>query len=154
MNVQVPINFEPATDVVFFDPALTGFSTISFANDFSSNLPTTGLNAVVVRDQPAAAGTAHTAIANQITDSGPGFFIYFNTTLNLPRLVFARDQVIRMQISLSSRVWRTSAVMSQAIPSYCSKFRPNSRAFDGVADVRRPAPRRAGFAASARAAQV
>ena len=91
VNVQVPINFDPATDVILFDPALVGFSNISFANDFSANLPTTGLNAVVVLDQPAAAGSAHTAIANQITSSGPGFFIYFNTTLDLPRLVFARD---------------------------------------------------------------
>jgi hypothetical protein len=91
VNVQVPINFDPATDVIFFDPALTGFTDVSFASGLSSSLPTTGLNAVVVLDQPAAAGSAHTAIANQITDSGPGFFIYFNTGLDLPRLVFARD---------------------------------------------------------------
>lgn len=94
INVQAPINFDPATDVILFDPALTGFSSVTdatFANDFSANLPTTGLNAVVVLDQPAAAGTAHTAIADRLTDSGPGFFIYFNTGLNLPRLVFARD---------------------------------------------------------------
>src|SRR5688572_17162088 len=74
VNVQVPINFEPGTDVVQFDPDLVGFGNISLANDFSANLPTTGLNAVVLLDQPAAAGSAHTAIANRITDSGPGFF--------------------------------------------------------------------------------
>ncbi|HYO81549.1 MAG TPA: PEP-CTERM sorting domain-containing protein [Bryobacteraceae bacterium] len=91
VNVQASINFDPTTDVIRFDPALTGFSSISFANDLSANLPTTGLNAVVLLDQPAAAGSAHTAIANRITDSGPGFFIYFNTGLNLPRLVYARD---------------------------------------------------------------
>jgi hypothetical protein len=91
VNVQVPITFDPATDVILFDPALVGFSDVSFARGLSSSLPTTGVNAVVVLDQPAAAGTAHAAIANQITDSRPGFFIYFNTGLDLPRLVFARD---------------------------------------------------------------
>ena len=91
VNVQVPINFDPATDMILFDPALVGFSSISFASGLSGDLPTGGVNAVVVLNQPAAAGTAHAAIAGQITDPGPGFFIYFNTNLDLPRLVFARD---------------------------------------------------------------
>jgi hypothetical protein len=91
VNVQESVNFNPATDVIRFDPALTGFSSISFATGLSADLPTTGVNAVVVLDQPAGAGSAHTSIANQITDSRPGFFIYFNTNLGLPRLVFTRD---------------------------------------------------------------
>ena len=91
VNVQVSINFNPATDVIWFDPGLTGFTDVSFARDLSGDLPTTGLNAIVVLDQPGAAPAMHTAIANRLTDSGPGFFIYFNTVQNLPRLVFARD---------------------------------------------------------------
>ena len=91
VNVQISLDFDPLTDKFLFGSALTGFSTVSFASGLSGELPTSGVNAVVVLDQPANAGSAHTAIANQLTDSGPGFFIYFNTGLNLPRLVYARD---------------------------------------------------------------
>lgn len=37
------------------------------------------------------AGTAANLIAAEIHDSHPGFFIYFNSALDLPRLVFSTD---------------------------------------------------------------
>ncbi len=40
---------------------------------------------------PFGAGNAANLIAAQITQPGPGFFIYFNSGLNLPRLVFSTD---------------------------------------------------------------
>jgi hypothetical protein len=40
---------------------------------------------------PFGAGNAANLIAGQITSPGPGFFIYFNSGLNLPRLVFSTD---------------------------------------------------------------
>jgi hypothetical protein len=40
---------------------------------------------------PFGAGNAANLIAARITAPGPGFFIYFNQGLNLPRLVFSTD---------------------------------------------------------------
>jgi hypothetical protein len=37
------------------------------------------------------AGNAANLIASQITTPGPGFFMYFNQGLDLPRLVFSTD---------------------------------------------------------------
>ena len=40
---------------------------------------------------PFGAGNAASLIANQVTSSGPDFFIYFNQGLDLPRLVYSTD---------------------------------------------------------------
>jgi hypothetical protein len=40
---------------------------------------------------PFGAGSAANLIAGQIMTPGPGFFIYFNSGLDLPRLVFSTD---------------------------------------------------------------
>jgi hypothetical protein len=89
---QFDINFDIQNDVFAFDPTVFGISQIVFANDVSTNLPPTGINVVVLQNgPPLAAGSAHAAIADQKTDSNSGFFVYFNSTLMLPRLVFARD---------------------------------------------------------------
>jgi hypothetical protein len=94
------ITFSIATDKFVFDPAVFGIGpVITLANDVIENVPTTGVNAVVLRSfdndgdpgTPFNAGTAATLIANRITTPGPGFFIYFNQGLDLPRLVFSAD---------------------------------------------------------------
>lgn len=86
------IPFDPATDVFVFNQALFGLNQIDFVNADSSLLPTTGYNVAVVQDvAPLAAGVAATRIANQLTTPGPGFFVYFNSGLNLPRLVYSTD---------------------------------------------------------------
>lgn len=91
------ITFDPATDqFVFGQDAFFpyGFGpTINFANDIVENLPTSGVNVIVLRTilDPMAAGIAANLIAEQITTDGAGFFIYFNTGLNLPRLVFSTN---------------------------------------------------------------
>ena len=67
-----------------------GVDDIQFVNDLAGNLPATGFNVAVVQDgnpPSGAAGAAANLIAAQLTTPGPGFFIYFNTGLNLPRLV-------------------------------------------------------------------
>jgi hypothetical protein len=66
---------------------------ILFANDLVQNLPASGVNTIVLQTAPIpfAAGLAANAIADQITDPGPGFFIYFNSGLDLPRLVYSID---------------------------------------------------------------
>ena len=40
---------------------------------------------------PFGAGNAADLIASRITTPGPGFFIYFNQSLDLPRLVYSTD---------------------------------------------------------------
>lgn len=88
------ITFNIATDVFSIDPAIFGVSdTVSLLNDFAANIPTGGVNVIVLQDTPTpfAAGIAANLIADQVTDPGPGFFIYFNSGLDLPRLVFSAD---------------------------------------------------------------
>jgi hypothetical protein len=94
--------FDPATDVLLFDPLIFGtfgVNQINFANDEVGNLPTSGPNFIVLRTfdndaNPATgfgAGNAADLIATQLTTPAPGFFIYFNSGLNLARLVFSTD---------------------------------------------------------------
>lgn len=97
------ITFNIATDQFAFDRATFaayGFGpNISFINDVIGNIPTSGPNVIVLRtfddDGNAAtafgAGNAATLIANRLTTPTPGFFIYFNSGLDLPRLVFSTD---------------------------------------------------------------
>ena len=88
------ITFDIANDVFVFDESVFGIGgTINFANDLVGNLPTSGLNVIVLQTAPSPfnAGLAANAIAAQITAAGPGFFIYFNSGLDLPRLVYSVD---------------------------------------------------------------
>lgn len=88
------ISFDISSDVFAFDPSFFAVGDeIHFANDLVENLPTSGLNVIVLQTAPIPfnAGLAANAIAAQVTSSGPGFFIYFNSALDLPRLVFSTD---------------------------------------------------------------
>ena len=94
------ISFSIATDVFSLDPGVFGIgNTINFASGLAGALPTGGVNAIALLNfdddaNPAtafAAGNAANLIAAQITTPGPGFFIYFNQGLDLPRLVFSTD---------------------------------------------------------------
>jgi hypothetical protein len=92
-------DFDIASDVFAFDPIVFGIGDILFANDVVGNLPTSGINTVVLRTfdndadltTPFGAGNAANLIAAQITSSAPGLFIYFNSGLDLPRLVYSTD---------------------------------------------------------------
>jgi hypothetical protein len=91
------ISFNPATDQ--FALGLGIGSDVHFANDVVGNLPTGNVNVVVLRTfdndanpaTPFGAGNAADLIAAQITSPGPGFFVYFNSALDVPRLVFSTD---------------------------------------------------------------
>ncbi len=94
------ISFDTATDVFALESAVFGVGDeVHFVNDVVGNLPTGGVNVIVLETldndgdsgTPFAAGNAANIIADQITSPGPGFFIYFNSGLNLPRLVFSTD---------------------------------------------------------------
>jgi hypothetical protein len=72
---------------------------VSFVNASAANLPTAGVNVIVLESfdddnnigTPFGAGNAANLIAAHITTAGPGFFIYFNQGLDLPRLVYSTD---------------------------------------------------------------
>jgi hypothetical protein len=91
--------FDIAADVFEFSSFVFGIDEILFANALAGNLPTSDVNVVVLQSldndgdptTPFGAGNAATLIAEQITQPGPGFFIYFNSGLHLPRLVFSTD---------------------------------------------------------------
>ena len=91
--------FFTASDVFSFDAGIFGIGSIVFANDIVGNLPTSGVNVIVLRTfdndanpaTPFLAGNAANLLAAQITSPGAGFFIYFNSSLDLPRLVFSTD---------------------------------------------------------------
>ena len=94
------ITFDIATDVFALTASVFGVGDdVLFVNDFAANLPANNVNVIVLETfdndnnpaTPFAAGNAADLIASQITTSGPGFFIYFNQGLNLPRLVFSTD---------------------------------------------------------------
>lgn len=86
-------------DVFSFDGSVFGVGTVTFATDVAANLPTSGLTVIVLQDTdndnnagtPFGAGNAANLIADRVTQSGPGFFIYMNSGLNLRRLVFSTD---------------------------------------------------------------
>ena len=94
------IDFAIAADAFAFEPTIFGLGDqVLFANDVVGNLPSSGVNVVVLQTTdndsdpltPFGAGNAASLIADQITAPGPGFFIYFNSGLDLPRLVFSTD---------------------------------------------------------------
>jgi hypothetical protein len=94
------ISFSPLTDVFSLETTVFGVGNkLHFFNGVVADIPTSGVNTIVLRTfdndanpaTPFAAGTAANLIASQITTPGPGFFIYFNQGLDLPRLVYSTD---------------------------------------------------------------
>jgi hypothetical protein len=94
------ISFNRATDVFALNSSVFGVgNTVEFVNASAGNLPSGGVNVVVLESfdndnnplTPFGAGQAADLIASKVTTPGPGFFIYFNQSLDLPRLVFSED---------------------------------------------------------------
>jgi hypothetical protein len=94
------ITFLIGSDVFSLESTVFGVEApVSLVNTLAANIPSGGVNVVVLQSfdddanpaTPFAAGNAANLIASQITTPGPGFFIYFNQGLDLPRLVFSTD---------------------------------------------------------------
>ena len=94
------ISFSIGSDVFSLDPSVFGVgNSVNFVNASASAIPAGDVNVVVLQTfdddnnplTPFGAGNAADLIANRITTPGPGFFIYFNQGLNLPRLVYSTD---------------------------------------------------------------
>ncbi len=84
------ITFDIANDVFVINPAVFNLSEILFANDLAANLPGSA-TVIVLQDGGLNAGLAANSIAAQVTVSAPGFFVYFNAALDLPRLVYSAN---------------------------------------------------------------
>jgi hypothetical protein len=93
------ISFNIAEDLFSFDPNSFGINEINFFNGTIDDLPTSGVNVVVLQTidndanpaTPFNAGSAANLIADKITVAGAGFFIYHNQGLGLNRLVYSTD---------------------------------------------------------------
>jgi len=94
------IGFNIASDIFSLESTVfNAGNQVFFANSVVASLPTSGVNVIVLQTfdndanpaTPFGAGNAANLIAAQITSPGAGFFIYFNSGLDLPRLVYSRD---------------------------------------------------------------
>lgn len=94
------VSFHTSNDTFVFDETAFGIGNqIHFANGLANTIPSTGVNVVVLQNldndanplTPFGAGNAADLLAGQITQHGPGVFVYFNSSLNLPRLVYSDD---------------------------------------------------------------
>ena len=94
------ITFSIPTDVFSFEGSFFAFvANINFANGPIGSIPAAGTNVAVLRTfdddanaaTPFNAGSAANLLAEQITTPGAGLFIYFNSGLNLARLVYSSD---------------------------------------------------------------
>jgi hypothetical protein len=94
------LSFSTATDIFSLDAKVFGVGkNVNFVNGAASSLPAGGVNIVVLETfdndnntlTPFGAGNAADLIADRITTPGAGFFIYFNQSLDLPRLAYSTD---------------------------------------------------------------
>ena len=94
------VSFSIAHDVFSMDATAFGVQgPVHFVDSLSANLPAGGVNVIVLQDSdndanpltPFGAGNAADLIASRTTIAGPGFFVYFNQSLDLPRLVYSTD---------------------------------------------------------------
>jgi hypothetical protein len=97
---ETSINFNIASDIFSLESTVfNAVNQVLFANNVVGSLPTSGVNIVVLQTfdndndptTPFGAGNAANLIAARITSPGAGFFIYFNSGLDLPRLVYSTD---------------------------------------------------------------
>lgn len=96
------ISFDPAADTIIVDPAVFGIEDeILPFNGLADLLPDLRFNFIALRTldgdgDPSNgvllnAGLAADLIAARLSTPGAGFFVYFNSGLNLPRLVYSTD---------------------------------------------------------------
>jgi hypothetical protein len=94
------ISFSIPMDTFSLESTVFGVGdAVHFVNASATTIPTSGVNVVVLQTfdndanplTPFGAGNAADLIADRITTPGPGFFVYFNQSLDLPRLVYSTD---------------------------------------------------------------
>lgn len=92
--------FDVGNDVFAFNVNAFGIGTgLTFVNALASALPVGGADVIVLQDSdndgnPSTvfgAGTAANLIADALNIDGDGFFVYFNSLLNVNRLVYSTN---------------------------------------------------------------
>jgi hypothetical protein len=90
------ISFQTGTEAFVFDASAFGMSELRFANGPINSVPFDANVIVLLTTDnddnpltPFGAGNAADLLAGRITVPGPGLFVYFNQSLNLPRLVYS-----------------------------------------------------------------
>jgi hypothetical protein len=139
--------FDIATDVFSFtSPAFGVTPPVSFANGVAASLATSGLNVIVLENldndgnpaTPFAAGTAANLIADRITGAGAGFFMYFNSGLDLARLVYSTDLSDNTaDLKVLARLTNLTGAMGQAA---LENFTAGNFAVDGEIGEPTPVP--------------
>jgi hypothetical protein len=132
-EIQLP-SFNVATDVFAFDrsvPAYSAVGSLNFYNGLISGV-TPGANVIVLQDTdndanpatPFNAGTAASLIASILPDTTvtPGFFIYWNSTLSVNRLVYSTDLTVpSADISILARILSpTGQAAINTLPTFTS----------------------------------
>lgn len=98
---SIPV-FHLANDVISVDARAFGITpSVNFFNGLARDLPAGGFNFIVLQDIDADgiigngilnnAALSANLIASQFTEPTAGFFVYFNSALNLNRIVFSPD---------------------------------------------------------------
>ena len=97
---QVLPSFNVDNDVFAFNAGSFGLdSSLTFVNALASALPAGGADVIVLQDSdndsnpstPFNAGAAANIIAASINTDGDGFFVYWNSILNVNRLVYSTN---------------------------------------------------------------
>lgn len=85
--------FNVGTDRFTFNLSVFGLNSLNFFSGFGADLPSSGVNMISLLDAPTPfnAGLAANLIAEQTETDGAGFFMYFNSNLNLNRLVYSAN---------------------------------------------------------------
>jgi hypothetical protein len=94
--------FNTSTDRLVFDTRVFDITApLGFSNSFGANLPAGGAEVIVLRDIDADgnlqngilnnAGLSANLIAGGVDTPGAGFFLYYNSVLDLNRLVYSTD---------------------------------------------------------------
>ncbi len=93
-------DFTRGKDTINLDgEAFRIFGELNFVNALAEALAAAGANVIVLQNSdddndpttPFNAGSAANLIAEQVTEAGPGFFVYFNSGLGVNRLVYSED---------------------------------------------------------------
>jgi len=91
-------SFNVATDRFVFDRSFFDIGdSLNFANSLAVDLPGSGINVIVIKDNTTTtgaafnAGTAANLIAQAVTSDGAGFFFYNNSSLQINRLVYSTN---------------------------------------------------------------
>ena len=94
------VDFSLGRDTLAFNRAALNIGgDVAFFNGRAADLPSSGVNVIVLQDvdpdgnpnTPFLAGTAANLIAQQVNQSRAGIFVYFNSNLQQSRVVYSED---------------------------------------------------------------